>query len=69
MTSSRRRDGAASSKTECQQEELLYEKKCKESPKGASSTTRERISAITLNVADLARSVHIYNEFLGLEVI
>jgi catechol 2,3-dioxygenase-like lactoylglutathione lyase family enzyme len=29
----------------------------------------ERISAITLKVTDVARSVHFYNEILGLEVI
>jgi catechol 2,3-dioxygenase-like lactoylglutathione lyase family enzyme len=29
----------------------------------------ERISAITLRVTDMARSVHFYNQLLGLEVI
>lgn len=29
----------------------------------------ERISAVTLKVTDMARSVHFYNEILGLEVI
>ena len=29
----------------------------------------ERISAITLKVTDMARSVHFYNEILGLEII
>jgi catechol 2,3-dioxygenase-like lactoylglutathione lyase family enzyme len=31
--------------------------------------TVERISAVTLKVTDMARSVHFYNETLGLEVI
>jgi len=31
--------------------------------------TIEKISAITLKVADMARSVHFYNEILGLEII
>jgi catechol 2,3-dioxygenase-like lactoylglutathione lyase family enzyme len=31
--------------------------------------TIERISAITLKVTDMARSVHFYNEILGLKVI
>jgi len=29
----------------------------------------ERISAITFKVRDMARSVHFYNEILGLEII
>ncbi len=29
----------------------------------------DKISAITLKVADMTRSVHFYNEILGLEVI
>ena len=29
----------------------------------------KRISAITLKVSDMVRSVHFYNEILGLEVI
>jgi catechol 2,3-dioxygenase-like lactoylglutathione lyase family enzyme len=36
---------------------------------GARSMTIEKISAITLKVADMARSVRFYNEILGLEVI
>ena len=31
--------------------------------------TIERISAITLKVKDMARSLHFYNEILGLEII
>ena len=29
----------------------------------------ERISAVTLKVTNMARSVHFYNEILGLEII
>jgi catechol 2,3-dioxygenase-like lactoylglutathione lyase family enzyme len=36
---------------------------------GATSMMFERISAITLKVTDMARSVHFYNEILGLQLI